>query len=135
MKSEVLATRFAVGLFAVGLSACQTLSQAEVDTATLFFPPTYKYVDDPRYSFPPVERKRALQAYWEAGADTLFEIVIDSRGEVTRSRLLRTTVDRVYRAELEDHAETLLFNPDEDPRFRAFFYPVDYEFKATILEI
>lgn len=121
-------------LLYVGLPSCMSpaATPAEIEAATLYFPPTVKIVDEPRFSFSSAERQKALETYREVGADTLFEFVIDDEGQVVRSRLVRTNVKRVYRESLEDHAERLVFSGDGGSgRYRAFYFPTDYDMNPT----
>jgi len=111
---------------------CTSVSASEVDSATLYFPPRFRYVDEPRSCFDPAERERALREYRERGADTLFEIVGGKDGTVRKARLLRTYVKPVDHPSLEDHARRLQFSPDsESEMYRAFYFPVRYRHDAT----
>ena len=118
------ALTIAVALLLVGCTTPPT--SAEVEAATVYFPPQVKYLDEPDWVFTSAERQRALRAYREQ-ADTLFELVIDGEGKVKRARLLRTDVRKEYHEDLVAHARHLGFTKDTDPgRYRAFYFPVDY---------
>jgi hypothetical protein len=114
------------------VSGCTSIPPEAVEHATLYFPPQFKYIDEPRYCFSPAEREKALQTYRKKGADTLFELVIDSQGKVKKARLLRTHVDTIYHEDMENHARSFEFTKDtEGHRFRAFFFPTKYKHEST----
>lgn len=121
-----------LGLALAPSSACRaSASPEEVARATLFFPPVFKYVDELRWSFSDAERLRALQEYIRKGADTLFEVVIDADGKVRRMRIVRTPVDEIYHEFVLEYARGWEFSPDERrDSYRAFYYPVEYRFRA-----
>jgi hypothetical protein len=97
----------------------------------LYLYPSYKYVSERRYTFSSADRRRALDTYRDTGADTLYEIVIDRRGKVTRSRLLQTDVRKEYRRDVEAHARAFGFSEDSKTNlYRAFFFPVNYSYDA-----
>jgi hypothetical protein len=125
--------RFAIalpGLFlalALGSGCKASASPEEVAAATLFFPPVYKLVAEPRWSFSDAERLKALQAYTKQGADTLFELIVDADGKVVRTRLLRTPVDEIYHEVLLEHSRRWEFSPDaRRSSYRALYYPIEY---------
>lgn len=107
---------------------CTTpVSDAEIEAATLYFPPSFKVLTEPSWSFTAAERQRALREYKQQGADTLFEFVIDSEGRVERSRLLRTHVEPVYHEQMEVHARAMVFSKDDRAGlYRAFYFPASY---------
>jgi hypothetical protein len=111
---------------------CSTIPLEDVQNATLYFPPQVRYIDEPRFCFAAAERKKALEEYKADGADTLFELVIDSDGKVKRARLLKTHVDPKYHEQMEQHARLFEFTKDtQGDRFRAFYFPAKYRFDAT----
>ena len=115
----------------VVLSACIAPSPEEVAAATLYFPPQFKRIAEPRFCFSSAERERALQGCREDGADTLFEIVIDAKGKVEKVRLIRTHVDPDYQQDMLDHANGFGFTPDATGSgYRAFFFPVKYHYQS-----
>jgi hypothetical protein len=122
----------AMGSVLLLVSACKSAASAEaVAAATLYFPPNFKYVEEPRYSFSSAERQRALQEYREQGADTLFELVIDHQGRVMKARLLRTHVSEVYHDDMIHHALRMEFSPDANCQmYRAFYFPAKYSHTA-----
>ena len=121
-----------VVLFVASAGCIAPPSAGEVAAATLYFPPEVRRIDEPRFCFSAAESERALQEYRNVGADTLFELVIDARGEVKKVRLLRTHVDRVYHQDMLDHARWFVFTPDlKNQGYRAFFLPMKYRFDAT----
>lgn len=133
MSSNALILLAALLVVSAGCAASPT--DAEVASATLFFPPHYRRIDEPRFCFSEAERQRALQEYRKQGADTLFELVIDARGAVKDVRLVRTHVDRHYHQDMLDHARWFAFSPDAADTagtgYRAFFYPVKYRYDPS----
>lgn len=114
------------------VSCTSPVTAEEVAAATLYFPPEVRRIDAPRFCFSLADRRKALDSYRETGADTLFEIVIDDRGEVVLSRLVRTHVRGVYHADLEAHAERFEFTSDGGSgEYRAFYFPVAYDHDTT----
>lgn len=97
----------------------------------LYFPPLFKYVEEPKYAFSAAERQRAIQEYRKYGADTLFELIVDHDGKVKRARLLRTQVRREYHQEMIEHVRRMSFTQDaENQKYRAFFFPTRYRLNA-----
>jgi len=88
----------------------------EVASAALYVPPRLKRIAEPRFCFTPAERARTLQAYRRDGADTLFELVADQRGEVQKARLIRSHVRREYHDEMKAHARRFVSTPDARAR-------------------
>jgi hypothetical protein len=102
-----------------------------VRSADLYFPPRYKYVEKPVYCFSAEERERALQEYRTLGSNTLFEFVIDSEGLVRKVRFVQTYEPSHRQQDILAHARAMVFSPDaESDKFRAFYYPVKYDFKS-----
>jgi len=121
-----------VSLAVLSLGCHSPVTQAELDAAELYFFPDFKYVDEPRFEFSAAERRLALDSYRDRGADTLFAFVIDRRGRVVQSRLLRTTVRSEYHESMKEHAEKLGFSEDDGERaYRSFYFPTRYRYNAT----
>ena len=114
---------------ALGLaSGCRaSATPEEVAAATLFFPPVFRYVAEPKWSFSDAERLKALQEYTGQGADTLLEMIIDPEGKVVRVRILRTRIDEIYHEILIEHARAFTFSAEsESGHYRTFYYPIEY---------
>ena len=121
-----------VCLLVLGGSCRSPATAEEVQAATLYFPPTFKVVDRPRFSFSMAERQRALDEYRDHGADTLFEVVVDGDGRVVKSRLVRTQVPASYHDDLEAHARRFQFTEDAQSLYRAFYFPVRYRYDSEL---
>lgn len=128
-----LCAALALGLTAVGGAGCTSAPTAEeIEAATLFFPPTYRRLEAPRWCFSEAERRKALDTYWDAGADTLFELVVDAEGVPARVRIVRTKIEGIYHERVFEIARAFRFAPDErGSGYRAFYYPVDMNFQPT----
>jgi hypothetical protein len=113
-------------------TSCEApVTAEELERATLYFPPQFKYVEEPRFCFTRAERERALKEYKQVGADTLFEVIIDNEGTVKKVRLLRTHVRKDYHDFMLEHARWFLFTEDPGSEmYRAFYYPIVYDFEA-----
>ena len=75
---------------------------------------------------------KAIAAFEETEADTLFELVFDDQGAVRKARLVRTSARRRYHEDMEAHAQLFEFNPSpENTSFRAFYFPVRYTSQHT----
>ena len=116
------------------IGACKsTVTNEELESATLYFPPVVKYLDRPGYSFDNVERQKALRSYKDYG-DTLFELVIDREGRVKKARILRTHVKRHNHEFMLEHANDFRFTKDTEDRYRAFYYPTNYTLELDYRE-
>jgi hypothetical protein len=115
------------------LASCQAaVSDAELRSAPLYFPPNFKYVAEPRPGFTAAERQRALLEAKAQGVDTVFELVIDSEGRVRRARLLRTHHPARHHELLLEHARGFEFEQDaQSELYRAFYYPTNYELNLS----
>lgn len=120
----------------VALAGCRSgPDEAEVAAATLFFPPTFRYVEEPRFCFSAAERERALQGFRELGVDSLFELIVDDSGRVVESRIVRTRVEELYHPIVLEHANAFAFNPDERKgAYRAFYVPMDFRLDSQVIE-
>lgn len=123
----------ALGLALLLLASCQVaVTDAELRSAPLYFPPNFKFVAEPRPAFTAAERQRALLEAKAQGVDTLFELVIDSEGRVRRARLLRTHHPARHHEFLLEHARGFEFAPDaRSALYRAFYYPTNYELNVS----
>jgi hypothetical protein len=131
-SAAMLRALVVVGLLVVAATCTAPPSDAEIAAATLYFPPEYRCIDEERFCFSVAERERALQAYRQDGADTLFELVIDAQGRVKKARLLRTHVRREYHQDMVDHAYRFEFTSEAKCEgYRAFFFPIRYQFEST----
>jgi len=114
------------------LAGCATPTPEEVAAATLYFPPTVKRTEEPRFCFTAAERQRALDEFSNSEADTLFELVIDADGKVRKARLIRTQVLPEYQQDLVDHAYWFGFTPDPHHQgYRAVYYPTNYKYERS----
>lgn len=115
--------------------ACKSLTDEEVKKANLFFPPTIRYVEEPRFCFSAAERERARKECLAQGADTLFEFVVDKEGRVVKVDILRTHVHRDYREDMMAHAQGFQFTQNtKNEMYRAFFYPTKYNYKTEVVD-
>jgi hypothetical protein len=114
------------------LTGCRAAATPEeIAAATLFFPPVFKYVEEPRVDFSDAERLRALEECKRQGGDTLFEWIIDADGVVRRARSVRTWVDEIYHDVVLEHARRFEFSGSEQREmYRAFDYPLEYRFQS-----
>ncbi len=109
------------------LPSCKTASEAEIESAVLYFPPKVKHTEEARFCFDLAERVKAVREFDEMEADTLFELVIDRRGNVKKARLVRTYVEKAYRQELVDHAYRFKFSElPGGTEYCAFYWPTTY---------
>jgi len=115
------------------LSACRAaVTEEQLREATLYVPPEFKYVAEPRFSFSPAERQLALQFASRNELDTIFELVIDSEGRVQRVRLVRTTHPERRHEDMLVHARGFVFSKGAQPGlYRAFYYPLDYSMRLS----
>jgi hypothetical protein len=121
-----------VALLTLAAGCAAGPTEAEVEAATAYLYPEFKYVEEPRFSFTPAERARALRDFRDAGADTLFEVVVDGAGHVQKARLLRTHVHKQYHSQMEAHALRFVFTEDaRSAPFRTFYFPMQYRFDAS----
>lgn len=114
------------------LPSTPPVDAAAVKNAELYFPPRFRYVAEPRFCFSPAERERALQEWQRRGANTLFEFVVDNRGKVRKSRVVKTNLwaDRVE--PMEEHARVMVFTADpKNEGFRAFYLAANYTLERT----
>jgi hypothetical protein len=108
-----------------------TLDPEAVQNADLYFLPRFKYVEKPVYCFSAEERERALQEYRKTRSNILFEFVIDSEGQVKKVRFVQTYEASHRQQDILAHARSMVFSPDaESDKFRAFYYPVKYDFES-----
>lgn len=113
------------------VSGCETVDPIAVRNAEIWFPPRFRHVETPDYCFSAAERERALQEYRQLGADTLFEIVVDSAGKVRRARLVKTNQPAHRHENMVSHARAMTFSPEaESDQYRAFYYPTQYTYES-----
>jgi len=119
--------------FCLLLMSCQTASSAKIEDAILYYLPQCRHIDSARYSFTSAERQKAIQSMSQAGADTLFELIIDGEGRVKRARLIRTKTLSCYREDMERHAMIMKFTPDHSSEmpYRTFYMPARYRYNST----
>lgn len=114
------------------LGCRSTVSDAELQAATLYFSPTVKIVEGPKINFTQAEREKALKAYKGIGANALFALVVDDEGRVLRARLLRTKERKEYHEGMLEHIRSIVFAPSSKEDFyRCFYYPINYKLDAS----
>ena len=127
------AAAIALGLALVAGAGCRaSATPEEVAAATLFFPPIYRHLEEPRWCFSDAERLKALDVYRERGADSLFELIVDAEGVPKRVRIVRTPIEEIYHDRVFEIARAWRFSPDKrGAGYRAFYCPVDLNFQPT----
>lgn len=131
-RMPTLVARVVSWVLVLGSGCKASASPEEVAEAVLFFPPVYRSVEEPTFSFTDAERMKALQEYRRQGADTLFELIVDPQGKVRKARIVKTWVKPIYHDIVLEHALALEFSPQVDTEFfRAFYYPLEYRFQST----
>jgi len=114
------------------MSSCITVESYNPETTMPYYPPRYKIIEEKRFSFSYSERRKALESLNGVDADTLFELIIDRKGNVVKARLLRTHVRSYYHDDLETHAKRFKFSPKNTEKpYRTFYYPVKYRYNAS----
>ncbi|MBC8095556.1 MAG: hypothetical protein H7Y43_07070 [Akkermansiaceae bacterium] len=106
------------------LSGCAT-AELESEAAEPEFPA--RSVASKSFRFDSQDRKRAITAYRKLGANLIFEIIIDRKGNVEEIRVLRTKLDDTLTAGFKAYVARMEFTPAQtgDPYpFRALYYPM-----------
>ena len=120
-------------------SGANNAALADVDVAAhnrqaaarLYVFPQFKYVAEPRFCFSSDDRQRALDASRDLGADTLYELIVESDGTVKRCDLIKTDIRPDYHEDVEARGLHFKFNEDRKTKlYRAFYYPVKFDYKV-----